>query len=368
MDYNYKTMEEIALLHSEDDLMFALELMDMDFEETESKEGLAKMLVAAQKEHLHEIFYMSSYEDLQAFEIMSKNKGSFITGDILSMYKGLFPESLFDLPQDLCLVTPMKLVGEESQRNINYELFVSQEFLELFKEYLTEDQKALCFALDEMARIIRGCLYYYGAVEMEELYSIVSKKYKELNKNLFKTVLGYKHVLYYVYESEMLGNNEYIKDEMFESYYELSEVRHWKSTVREYKDFKREELFAAGDELFIENRESYDKIVKYFKPFYEPLEEDLEGFEDLSEEVQYDFFMQNTLELLQRSLDHNAVAALFLESFRFKTNEQSNKGLFMLQKHVNNLSRWENRGYSADEMILRVKDTNVIPMKAYRKK
>lgn len=368
MNYKYKTMEEIALTYTAEDLMFALDLMDMDFEETESKEELATKLIQTQKEHLHEIFYMASYEDLQALDMMIKNGGSFINGDILGMYKGLFPESLLELPVELCLITAMDDNNEEVEDNLNFEIFISEEFIALFKDYLTEDQKALAFALDEMARIIKGALYYFGAIEMDQLYNIVSKKYKELNINLFKTVLGYKHSLYYAYETEMLGNKEYIKSEFFDGYHGLNEVKGWKSTVREYKNFQREELFAAGDDLFIENRESYDKIAQYFKPYYQPLEEDLEDFEFLSEDIQYDFFMQNTMELFQRTPNLDDVVAIFLEYFKFKTNEQSKNGLTLLLNHVNNLSRWENRGYSADEMIKREKDSNIIPMKAYRKK
>ncbi len=365
MNYKYKTMEEIALLHTDENLMFALELMDMDFEETESREELAKKLIQAQKEHLHEIFYMASYEDLQALEIMSRNEGSFVKSDTLGLYKGLFDDSLLELPGELCLTTPVDAEVEEEY----LEIYTSQEFLDLFKEYLTDDQKKLGFALDEMSRIIRGCLYYYGAIEMQELYKVVASKYKELNENLFKTVLGYKYTLNYAYNSEMFGNKEYIKDVLFDSFYTLQEAKAWKSSVRELKDFTREELFEAGDDFFIENHESFEELAQYFRPYFQPTDLDYEDFGNVSEESMFDFVMLNTKELLQRTVMHGEIVADFLESFNFETTEQTQNGLTLLTNHVNNLSRWDNRGYSAVEKMSRGEEkNNVIPIRAFRKK
>ncbi len=365
MNYKYKTMDEIALMHTEDALMSALELMDMDFEETESKEELVSKLVQAQKEHLHEIFYMASYEDLQALEIMSKNEASFVKSDTLGMFKGLYPDSLLELPGELCLITPVDMVEYDEY----LEIYTSQEFLELFKEYLTDNQKQLAFALDEMSRIIRGCLYYYGAIEMEQLYELVSSKYKELNENLFKTVLGYKYTLNYAYNSEMLGNKEYIKDVQFDAFNNLQEVKGWKSKVREYKNISREELFEAGDDFFIENQDSFEALSQYFKPAFQPTEIDYEDFGDASKDGMFDFIMQNTTELLQRTVIHGEIVADFLEYFEFNTLEETQEGLTRLTNHANNLSRWDNRGYSVNEMMNRVDEVNnVVPIKAYWKK
>ncbi len=396
MNYKYKTMEEVALTYPEDDLMYALDLMDMDFEETETREVLAKRLVQAQKNHLNEIFHMASYEDLQALEIMSQNQGHFIDGDVLTMHKGLFPDDLLNLPEDLCLLAnDENRYNMESESYVSYESYCSEEFLNLFKEYFTQEKKALAFALDEMARIIKGCLYYYGAIEIEDLYKIVSSQYKELNRNLFKTVLGYKHSLYYAYETEMLDDKEYIKDEFFDVFHSLEEVEEWKSVVGEYKSFEREELFDAGDDLFVEDLEAHTKVVKYFEPYFEAPEDededddifdifgedddiyDEDEVEDEDEEIDFEledgvlfgFVMINTVELLQRTLDQSEIIGNFLEYFNFENIEMANNGLTLLMNYVNNLSRWDNRGYSPVELREKyTKNNNVIPMKAYRKK
>ena len=368
-------MEEVALTYTEDDLMFALDLMDMDFEETETKEVLAKRLVETHKGHLNEIFHMASYEDLQALEIMSKNQGHFIDGDVLTMFKGLFPDNLLDLPEDLCLLAYRDNHDNmESDSFVSYESYCSEEFLNLFTEYFNEEKKALAFALDEMARIIKGSLYYYGAIEIDDLYEIVSGKYKELNRNLFKTVLGYKHSLYYAYETEMLNDKEYIKNEFFDNYHLLNEVKQWKSVVGEYKGYERDELFEAGDDLFIEDLEAYKKVESYFKPYFEAPEEDDEDEDEeidfeLEDEVLFGFMMMNTIELLQRTLDQSEIIGNFLEYFNFKNIELANNGLTLLTNYVNNLSRWDNRGYSPDELHRKnTENNNVVPMRAYRKK
>lgn len=373
MNYKYKTMEEVALTHTQDEIMFALELMDVDFEESQDKEDLVKKLVETQKNHLSEIFHMASYEDLQALEIMSENQGHFIDGDVLTMYKGLFPDNLLDLPEDLCLIAfENESEEEELDLNISYESYCSQEFLNLFQEYLTTESKALAFALDEMARIIKGSLYYYGAVEINELYEIVSSKYKELNRNLFKTVLGYKHSLFFAYESEIFEDKEYITNEFFDYFYKISEVKKWKETIGEYKNIEREALFEAGDDLFIEDKEAYKKVASYFEAhFVPPVEaedEDIDfAFED--DEFLFGFIMLNTVELLQRALNHNEIVEDFLGDFDFETTELANNGLTLLANYINNLSRWDNLGFSPDELI-RKNNTknNVISMGDYQKK
>lgn len=369
MKFKYETMDEIVRLHNKENIMYALDTMDIGFEETESHKELAQKLVKAQKEFLHEIFYMASYEDLEAFEIMSKKHGVFSEDDVFTMPQGLFPDLLLDLPIELCLVTPLEDGDGETKETGNVEFLVSQEFLELFKEYLTENQRGLAFALDEMARIIHGCLYYYGALEMDRLYEIVSKQYKELNKNTFKTVLAYKNSLDLAYETEILGNTEYLKSIAFLEEYTLEEVEKWKSSGLKHKKFSREEFFEAGDEIFLENRKSFESVIKHLKPFFKPSTDYFGVDESLGKEFQYYLFMEALVNILHRSKNQNEVIHIFLEAFDFTSENHANEALTLMTNHINNLSSWENLGHSNEEIILnREEKSNVVPLRAFRKK
>ena len=135
--------------------------------------------------------------------------------------------------------------------------------------------------------------------------------------------------------------------------------------------------------------------MKYFEPYFEAPEDededddifdifgedddiyDEDEVEDEDEEIDFEledrvlfgFVMINTVELLQRTLDQSEIIGNFLEYFNFENIEMANNGLTLLMNYVNNLSRWDNRGYSPVELREKyTKNNNVIPMKAYRKK
>lgn len=363
MGYKYNKIKEVIKLNKKEELTIACEIMNLDYMESTKKDELVNMLAEEFIKYPTELYYMLSAEDLRLLKKMFENDGIVIIQEdeipTTSSYTEF--EALGTLT-DFCLIdSEVKVVDGKNVM----EGFVSKEFAEVFKEFTDDNRITHAEYLDEVAAIINGCLYFYGAIHMDELYNIVLKKMGSLDRKLFTRTLSYKYALSDFYTSMFIGEEEYIVDSEFSLYYDIEEIHRWNKGVG-YKEYSKEELMAASDPLYIENMEHYKPFHDYFKKFYVVEPETLEMFPEMPEDLFYDIYIADAIELFRVTPINDGAVEDFMLSFDFNNTDEIEKGLDLLHSYVNNLSRWEYKGYTPNDLKNRkMERSNVIPMKAY---
>ncbi len=360
MEYKYLKMREIIEKYEEEEIQNTLDLMNADYEEDAEKEELINLLEKALTDYVIEVYYMLSHEDLVLLNKMKENHGEYtFRDDNDNEGPAAELESLSSL-LDLCLVHPdfdMEDIGQ-------IHAHVSQEFIDLFEVYLVPERLSMAAYLDEAAKIIKGALYYYGAVEIDSLYEIVSRNHGNMDSKFFNRVLSYKYSLHDAYASIMYEDKEYIVDIDFEIFYDISEIRRW-NKGQGYKAYERLDFLDASDPSYIEQEEEYEKLFSHFQEHFTPDEEFITLYPHIPEEFYFGFYLDRTIEIARKTRETDEVINEFLADMNFDQEEDIKSGKKMLRDYLNRISRWDNLGFADDEMPKLKLDRNVVHMKAY---
>jgi len=363
MGYKYNKIKEIIKLNKKEELIIACDILNLEYKESTKKDELVNILAEEFIKYPTELYYLLSAEDLRLLRKMFENEGMVtIEEDQIPSGTSYTEFEALGTLTDLCLIDSDVKVVEGQNVMVGY---VSKEFADAFKEFTDDNRIAHAAYLDEVAAIINGCLYFYGAIHIDELYNIVLRKMGSLDKKLFTRTLSYKYALSDFYTSMFIGEEEYIVDSEFSLYYDIDEIHRWNKGVG-YKDYSKEELMAAADPLYIENMTLYKPLHYYFKKFYVVEPETLEMFPEMPEDLFYDIYIADAIEMFRVSPLNDDVVEDFMLSMDFNNSEEIEKGLELLHSYVNNLSRWEYKGYTPNDLKNRkMERSNVIPMKAY---
>lgn len=362
MEYKYKTIREIIEKYEEDHIMDALDFMHLDFEEDTTQEELMGILEEGIRQYGNELFYMLSHEDLVYLSRMKENQGKVNFEDNKDLEAGP-PEELMAIAGliELCLVYPE--VDEEDPNLIA--VHVSREFMDLFENFLIPERLSMAGYLDEAAKIIKGALYYYGALELDKLHEIVMKNHGNMDRKLFNRVLSYRHSLTHEYESVFLEDKEYIVDTDFETFYEIEDTLTW-NRGQGYKEFERPDFLEAADPLFVEREVEYEEIYDYFFDKFVVNEEVKEKYPHIPDDFYYAYFIEMLLDLGRKSKETDEIVEAFLEEMDFASEEESREGRKLVIDYLNKVSRWDNLGFAHDEMPkLKLGNKNVVHMKAF---
>jgi len=362
MDYKYLTIREIIEKYEEDNIMDALDFMHLEFDEDSSIEELITTLEEGIRQYGIEIFYMLGHEDMLHLKEMKENNGRFTFKDGKDPEEGP-PEELMEIIGlvDLCLVQP-----EMDDEDISLvTVHVSKEFMDLFESFLVPERLSMAAYLDEAAKIIKGALYYYGALELEALHEIVQKNHGNMEMKLFNRVLSYRHSLTHEYDSVYLDDKEYIVDIDFETFFDIDDIKTW-NRGQGYKSFERPDFLDAADPMFIEREEEYDEIYDYFFDKFTLSEEVKEKYPHIPEDFYYGYFVEMLLDLGRKSKETDEIVEAFLEEMKFSSDEEKRHGRKLVIDYLNKISRWDNLGFANDEMPkLKLGNKNVVHMKAY---
>ncbi|MGB4590249.1 MAG: hypothetical protein WBI17_13620 [Clostridiaceae bacterium] len=363
MGYKYNKIKEIIKLNKKEELSIACEILNLEYTESTKEEELINILEEEFIKYPTELYYVLSAEDLRLLRKMFENDGMVTINEDEAPSATSYTEfEALGTLTDLCLIDSDVKVVDGKNVMIGY---ISKEFADVFKEFTDDNRIAHAAYLDEVAAIINGCLYYYGAIHIDELYNIVEKKMGGLEKKLFTRTLSYKYALSDFYTSIFIGEEEYIVDSEFSLYYDIDEIHHWGKGVG-YKDYSKEELMAAADPLFIENMKDYKPFHDYFKKFYVVDSVTLEMFPEMPEDLFYDIYIADAVEMFRISSLSEGVIEDFMMSMDFNNSEEIEKGLELLHHYTNNLSRWEYKGHTPNDLKnWKMERSNVIPMKAY---
>ena len=362
MDYKYLTIREIIEKYEVDNIMDALDFMHLEFDVESPLEELITMLEEGIRQYGIEIFYMLGHEDMVHLKEMKENNGRFTFTDEEDPEEGP-PEELMEIIAliDLCLVQPEM----DDEDNSLVTVHVSKEFIDLFESFLVPERLSMAAYLDEAAKIIKGALYYYGALELEALHEIVQKNHGNMDMKLFNRVLSYRHSLTHEYYSVYLDDKEYIVDVDFETFFDIDEIKTW-NRGQGYKSFERPDFLEAGDLMFIEREEEYDEIYDYFYDRFILSEEAQEKYPHIPEDFYYGYFIEMLLDLGRKSKETNEIVEAFLEEMDFSSDEEKRHGKKLVIDYLNTVSRWDNLGFANDEMPkLKLGNKNVVHMKAY---
>jgi len=362
MEYKYKTIREILEKYEENQLMDALDYMHLEFEEDAEETELISILEEGLRQYGIELFYMLGHDDLAHLSRMKENQGRFTFRDSEDPMAGP-PEELMEILglMDLCLVYPE--VDDEDPDFIT--VHVSKEFLDLFESFLVPERLSMAGYLDEAAKIIKGALYYYGALELDKLHEIVMKNHGNMDRKLFNRVLSYRHSLTHEYESVYLDDKEYIVDADFENFHEIEDTLAW-NRGQGYKEFERPDFLEAGDPLFVEREEEYDEIYDYFFDKFTISEDVKEKYSHIPDGFYYSYFIELLLDLGRKAGETDEVVEAFLEEMEFSSEAEKREGRKLVIDYLNKVSRWDNLGYANDEIPkLKLDNQNVVHMKAY---
>ncbi len=361
MEYKYLNMREIIEKYEEEEIQNTLDLMNVDFVEDAEKEELVTLLENAIRDYVIEVYYMLSHEDLVLLNRMKENHGEYTFRDDSEPSDGP-PAELESLSSllDLCLIHPdfdMEDIGQ-------IHAHVSREFIELFETYLVPERLSMAAYLDEAAKIIKGVLYYYGAVEIDKLYEIVSRNHGNMDSKFFSRVLSYKYSLQDTYASIMFDDKEYIVDIDFEIFYDISEIRRW-NKGQGYKAYEKPDFMDAADPSFIEHEKEYEELFGYFQEHFTPDEEFITMYPHIPEEFYFGFYLDRTIEIARKTRETDQVIEEFLADMNFDEEKDIKSGKKMLMDYLNRISRWDNLGFANDEMPKLKLGRNVVHMKAY---
>ena len=363
MEYKFKKIKDIIKSYKKDDIISACDILNLDYKKSWKKEVLMAALEEGLVKYPTELYYVLSHDELLVLEKMFKNMGSFIVKDtkieVGSSYREI---EAFNTLCDLCLIDSAVETIDEEGAMVGY---VSEEFANVFSPFIDENRMSHATYLDETAALIKGCLYYYGAMHIDELYDVVQKKLGGLDKKLFTRVLSYKYSLSDAFLPMYIGEEEYIVDRDFPVYFEIKEIYRWGKGMG-YRNYSKEDLMAAADPLFIENMKLFSPLYDYFKKFFIQDQESLDLFPEMPKDFFYDIYMADTVDILRITPLSSEIIQDFLSNMEFRNNDELEKGLNLLTSYYNNISRWENRGYTPSEVKGRkLEKSNVIPMKAY---
>lgn len=361
MEYKYLNMREIIEKYEEEEIQNTLDHMNVDFVEDAEKEELITLLENAIRDYVIEVYYMLSHDDLILLNKMKENHGEYTFRDDSEVVDGP-PAELESLSSllDLCLIHPdfdMEDIGQ-------IHAHVSREFIELFETFLVPERLSMAAYLDEAAKIIKGALYYYGAVEIDKLYEIVSRNHGNMDSKFFNRVLSYKYSLQDSYASIMYDDKEYIVDIDFEIFYDIAEIRRW-NKGQGYKAYERLDFMDASDPSFIEHEKEYEALFAYFQEHFTPDEEFITMYPHIPEEFYFGFYLDRTIEIARKTRETDQVIDEFLADMNFEAEEDIKSGKKMLMDYLNRISRWDNLGFANDEMPKLKLGRNVVHMKAY---
>lgn len=348
-------------MFEEEDILDALDDMNLDFEPDASKEELVSILEEGIRQHIIEVYYMLSHEDLVVLNKMKENNGEYVFADDFDVEKG--PSKEFEALSSLiglCLIQP-----QFDEKDIDHvHAHVSREFMEIFESYLLPERLSMAAYLDEAAKIIKGALYYYGALDIEKLYEIVSTNHGNMDSKFFNRVLSYKLSLIDEYSSVMYEDKEYIVDIDFDLFYSIADIRRW-NKGQGYKAFEKPDFLEASEVTFIEHEDEYTKLFDYFEEFFLQDEEVIEMYPHIPEEFYFAFHLDQAIETARKSHDIDSVIEDFMSYMVFEKDEEYTNGKKMLVDYLNKISRWDNHGYANDEMPRLKLERNVVHMKAY---
>lgn len=361
MEYKYLKIREIIEKFDKVDIEDSLDDMNLDFEADAEKEELITILEEGLKQHIIEVYYMLSHDDLVILNKMKENNGEYTFADDFDEEKGPSEEfeALFSL-LELCLI---HTDFEENDMD-HIHAHVSREFIEIFEPYLIPERLSMAAYLDEAAKIIQGALYYYGALDIDKLYEIVSANHGNMDRKFFNRVLSYKISLMDAYSSVMYEDKEYIVDIDFDLFYEISDIRRW-NKGQGYKAFEKADFIEASDVVYIEHEEEYEKLYDYFEEFFIQDDEIIEMYPHIPEEFYFAFHLDQAIESARKTPDMDNVIEEFMSYMEFEKDEEYTAGVKILVDYLNKITRWDNHGFANDEMPRLKLERNVVHMKAY---
>lgn len=360
MGYRFETISDIIRRYKKDEIMIALDVMDVDYKKSWRKGELMEKLEEALRTYVTEIFYMLSQRELGILKSMTEHEGNYILNPEAEEEAEVL-DSLGILA-NFCLIDPEVSFDEEGRHKAS----ASREFLELFTPYLEPVRLSQAAYLDEAARLIAGCLYYYGALPVDDLYSIVSRNHGNMDRKMFERVLSYKEALADLYIPLYDKDVEYIVDPDFSQFHTLKDVAAWGKGVS-YKPFTRTELLDAGHPLFLEEPEGYGEIYDALEPHLAVDAELTQAFPEISREFVLGMLLDRTIALWRMLGPYEEIITELWTNLEFDSLKESKELAQRMKSYLQSLSRWDLKGYSLEEHKARKMrmGNNVIPLKAY---
>ncbi|MBB6623514.1 SEC-C domain-containing protein [Clostridium gasigenes] len=310
-------LETILKSNTNDYIKDILDNLQITYKSSDKKEILINKFKESYKGSIKEVFkYIDNtcYEDLK---LVLKNKG------IINSEKAKNIESIIFLER-------MGIIYHSSYENNNFCISVPKEVLELIEEINSKD----IAKNDEIVKLFKGMIYYYGVIALEQFINRlpkevnIDKELEEIDKILkiaSQISMDYDYI-------NGLGINEYIDDAI-----ELIEMID-KETVNndDFKVLTKTELLRSFKTEYIGDHSIYKPLIKVITDNYNTTTEMLDK-------------LRETIYLCcQLESDENKLIEFLFDTLE-ETELIKNEIIQSACKVYNKIPLWKYRGYTKAE-------------------
>lgn len=261
-------LKELLKVETKDTLKELMNALNIPYKSTDKKETLIDKISIDYKEAISDILGYASGDCYNYLQIILKNNGIIsLSGDMENSESFIFLEEIG--------------IVYIAEKDDELYLCAPQEVLQV----ITEIDRETIDKNDEILKLFRGMLYYYGSISIEDFIERLPEEIKidlELEELDMILAIGERTYADYIYE-DGFGVNPVIADTTeLEALQSMSEKEN-------YKICTKNELLKAGRRNYIGDKSSYKPFIKFIKDNYTIPGDDLDGLiEFLYETYQLD--------------------------------------------------------------------------------
>ena len=365
MDNSELVLEEFLALNKKDSIEQSCNFFQVDYRKSWSKKKMAEALAEAIRKDPLKLFFTLPEEGLRFLASLFRKNGSMELDPVKRSYK---PQDEDDFVNTLELLSLFGLVRltQASGDTSRVRITAPHELKKIMTPFLKKEMREFSESLDMMAGIARGFLYYYGVMELGTLVGMMRDKVPSFPGDLvravvrvraplgdrirFQEIAGKEYAIgFYAMDMELEEERDFI-----ENLVRMIETR----TDLDYKSFSPEELLEASFEGYMENGDEYELLLEelwdYFILDGAYLDEDGDDLpflnDQLSDEEDFQFFMDSLMEDVRRTGDVPRVLQILDDNMDFPTKRVKAEVFAHFFSFTDTLSRFAFKGYTPLEM------------------
>lgn len=363
MDYREVSLEMFIGYSTKEMLVETCEYLQVDHKKSWNKTKLSEALAQSYRALPEKVYYTLPYEGLAFLARLFKDNCVTVVDSSKKSYK---PENPRDFMYALEILEFFGLIYISEIRGV-YEDAISvstpYEVKKIMAPLLTKGMKETAKFLDLAADLVRGALYYYGAMPVSKLIDILKEKLPDITEELCHLVLTYRVTLKDHIRFNQVKGVEYIFRNFYAPLDEDVQRKEHEELVRrisvrtdiDYKPFDLEELVLASMEGFVEDIEGYEAVADALRDHYIPTEAALERLEndEVDEgliEEEFGMFMKAIVDEVKKTGDTSYVLKMVARCMQFKTREDMEKAIPLLMNFLNSIGRYELKGHAPLEV------------------
>lgn len=304
-------LREILKYETKDNLKTYMDKLNIPYKSSHKKDVLIDNMCCSYKNSIKKVICHFNYDIYETLCEFKDNKGIIIVNnfceDEVLNFKILRREG----------------IAYASNYNNEFAFCVPKEVLDI----ISEIDKEVFYKNDEIIKLFKGMLYYYGMVSLDEF---IERLPEDIHIDLTKDDL------IKVLELGTMASSQYeFKNEIGYSIFldEDCEVRNFINN--DYRKCTSNELFKAAKRVYIGDENNYSEIKKFFKKNYEVDNEDLE---EILHHIYVGYQLVGLEEMLNVTMDEYCIDEYEISNY-----------IKIVSHAMRKIPRWKCNGYSEFE-------------------